>query len=122
MRLHFTAVSEQTSAFVPLHLGSRNSTKAGAGLTPTLLANDGKIVVISTQPLLDAHFNSANRRELTLYGNRNVTYTIQSSTNLANESFWRYRGAVFMGTNLFRTALVGDNPAPPAPAFFRLKQ
>jgi hypothetical protein len=116
-RVWFTPVAGYPSAFLPLPLEVVERTTMEPGLQPTLLVNDGRVAVIGAQPLLDAHFNSLNRRELTVYGNRNVSYTVQQTTNILTG--WAFRGVIPMGTNLTRPVPIGNIPAPPAPAWFR---
>ena len=118
-RLSFTAISGQTSGFFPLHVSSLNGTRAGAGLTPTLLANDGRIVVVGAQPLLEQLASGPGQRQAMLYGKIGVTYRIEYSTNLADKSSWKLRGTQAM-TNLFRALSLGTSPAPPV--FYRARQ
>jgi hypothetical protein len=116
-RVWFTPVAGFASAFLPLPLEIIERTTVEPELNPTMLIHDGRVAVIGAQPLLDAHFTSLNRRELTVYGNRNITYTIQQTTNITTG--WAFRGVIPMGTNLTRPVPVGNIPAPPAPAWFR---
>lgn len=121
-RLQFEALPDVTSAFVPLRASLTTGTRAEAGLDPTLLANDGRAVVIGTQPLLEPTFTSPTVRQLMLYGRRGVTYTVESSTNMANASAWRSRGTLpgSTMTNLFRVLPLTATPAPPV--FYRIRQ
>ena len=120
-RLHFTTVPGQASSFVPLDLGSMNGARAAAGNAPTLLANDGRVVVVGAKPLVEARAKGANQREVTLYGKRSTTYVIEYATNLVNGGTWRTRGTVFAAsmTNMTQTLLL-NTPAPPV--FFRARQ
>jgi hypothetical protein len=118
-RLRFTAVPGQTSAFVTLAISSMSSTRSAIGLTPTWLADDGRIAIISGQSLLEARLIDAGQRELTLYGKLGVAYTIESCTNFAPEGSWTFLQQVTL-TNLFQTLPAG-NPTSTA-IFFRAKQ
>jgi hypothetical protein len=111
-RLHFFANDGQTSAFVPLVVSSVQSTRADEGLAPTHLANDGRITVIGTQPLLENRFSTNGQREVVVYGRPGVNYPVQYATNLANGGTWFPRGTASMGTNLVRVVPVG-NTVPP---------
>src|SRR5262249_49506197 len=53
-RLHFTTLAGQSSAITSLSLSSVSGTKATDGLTPTHLANNGRIIIVGDQPLLEA--------------------------------------------------------------------
>ena len=121
-RLSFTAVTNQTSAFVPLELDSMHGAMAQAATRPTLMSTGGRIAIIGAQPLVDAHFSATGARELGLYGRRNATYIVQYSTNLANLTNWLQRGnAIAMGTNIFHTVPVGNIPNTNLPAVFRAR-
>jgi hypothetical protein len=112
----FTAVSNQSSAFVPLQVVALTGMKTNATPISRTLGQSGRVVVIANQPLLDAGFASDGSRQLTLYGKAWTSYAIEYSTNLNNPAGWsqvRY----FAQTNMV-TSLGGLGP--PAPnAFYR---
>jgi hypothetical protein len=120
-RLHFTATAGQSSSFVPLDLDSMSAGVMAAGVEPTLLINDGRVVVVGTRPLLEARITPANQREVTLYGRRNTSYVIEFSTNLVNGGTWRPRGTV-LGVNMtnLTQSLLLNLPAPPV--WYRARQ
>ncbi|MBK7998771.1 MAG: metallophosphoesterase, partial [Verrucomicrobia bacterium] len=120
-QLQFEAIAGVTSAFVPLHASLETGTRAEAGLEPTLLANDGRAVVIGTQPLLEPTFTSPTVRQMMLYGRRGTTYTVEASTNIANPLAWRARGTLpgATMTNLFRVLPLPATPAPPV--YYRIR-
>ncbi|HZT23514.1 MAG TPA: hypothetical protein VFB55_11470 [Verrucomicrobiae bacterium] len=114
--LAFTAVSNQTSAFVPLRVTALSGTKPDATPMARTLAQSGRVVVIANQPLLEAGFASDGSRQLTLYGKAWTSYAIEYSTNLNNPAGWTPTRH-FAQTNMV-TSLVGL--APPVPnAFYR---
>lgn len=121
-QLQFEAIAGATSAFVPLHASMEAVTRAEAGLEPTLLANDGRAVVIGAQPLLEPTFTSPTIRQMMLYGRRGTTYTVEASTNIANPLAWRSRGTLpgATMTNLFRSLPLPASPAPPV--YYRIRQ
>lgn len=121
-QLQFEAIAGVPSAFVPLQTSLTNITRAEAGLEPTLLANNGRAVVIGTQPLLEPTLTTPAVRQMMLYGRRGTTYTIEASTNIANPSAWRARGTLpgASMTNLFRVLPLTAAPAPPV--FYRIRQ
>ena len=120
-RLHFTATAGQASAFAPLDLDSMSAAVVAAGVQPTLLLNDGRVVVVGARPLLEARNKPGNQREITLYGRRATTYVIEYATSLTNGVTWRSRGTVFGSamTNLTQS-LILNLPAPPV--FYRARQ
>ena len=120
-RLHFTAAAGQTSSFVPLDLDSMSAAVRAAGVEPTLLLNDGRVVVVGARPLLEARLKPGNLREVTLYGRRGTTYVIEYATNLANGVTWRTRSTVQGAsmTNLTQSLFL-NIPAPPV--YYRARQ
>jgi hypothetical protein len=118
-QFHFTALLNQASAFVPLHVHSLTGTRAGTGLTPRSLANDGRLAIIGGEPLVETMPPANGQRRIMLYGKRGVTYTIQQSTNLGPTGVWAPRGSLTL-TNLFRPVIVGN--VPPPPVFYRARQ
>lgn len=121
-RLQFEAIAGAASAFVPLQTSFSAATRTEEGLDPTLLANNGRAVVIGSQPLLEPTFTSPTVRQMMLYGRRGVTYTVESSTNIANPLAWRSRGTLSGATmtNLFRVLPLNASPAPPV--YYRIRQ
>jgi hypothetical protein len=115
-RLNFTTVSNQTSAFVPLLIGSLAGTRSEAGFAPTPLANGGRAVIIGEQPLLDKLLLVTNKYRVTLYGNRNTTYQMQYATSLDAAALWNFRLNVPLTTTVSNVSL-GTLGAPPL--FFR---
>jgi hypothetical protein len=98
-RLNFTAISNQPSAIVHLLPQDFSVLRADGSALANLFAQQGKIVVIGQEPILEASLVSAQGRALTLYGNPGASYAIQSSTNLAQTN-WTHVMRVPM-TNLF---------------------
>lgn len=99
VQLNFTTVSNQPSAIVRLLPQTLSVSRADGSALTNLFAQQGKIVVIGQEPLLEASLVSASGRALTLYGNPGSSYGIQSSTNLHD---WIHVMRVPM-TNLFQT-------------------
>ena len=88
-RLHFTAVGGQISAFVPLTLNNAVGLRATPGLAPSALLHDGRVVVIGTQPLLEALASTnAPSRVLSIYGIPERSYRIDKTTTPANSGSW----------------------------------
>lgn len=118
--LRFVVRPQTNSAVVPIDVSDIQITPAGAGLTPTLLATDGKLMIVGSAPFLDARINSAGQREVTLYAQPG-NYTVQFSTNLADPQGWRLRGFVRVTNNLERTISGAGTPTN-IPVFFRVRQ
>jgi hypothetical protein len=116
-RLQFTTVSNQPSVFVPLTISSMAYTPAAAGLTPTLLANSGRITIIGAQGLLEARLTN-NQRQLVLYGKPGVTYTIESRFGFGPGTAWVTRSSFAM-TNSVRVVTAPSALAPLI--FYRLR-
>ena len=102
-RLHFTAVPVHASTIVPLQVrflagqralatGGGSGGSAGQFLPPTPLANDGRIIVLGEQPLIEGRLvrsGSQTRREISVYGLPNRSFTLQSSTQPDDEEAWQ---------------------------------
>jgi hypothetical protein len=118
-RLHFETLVGQPSAFAPLNISSVACARATDGLTPTMLVNDGRIVIVGAQAMLEAVLSGAGQRQLVLYSKPGVTNIIQSRTSLATSAVWANRNS-YTVTNLVRTV---PAPSPTAPLiFYRLRQ
>lgn len=87
-RLNFTAVPVQSSAFVPLHLDTVTAQRATSGLAPTALLNDGRLVIVNGQPLLEAALDRGGSRSLTLYGQPGTNYVIETTGTPSNPASW----------------------------------
>ena len=87
-RLNFTTVPVQSSAFVPLHLNSVAAQRATPGLAPTALLNEGRLVIVSGQPLLEAALGTGGARTLTLYGKPGTNYVIETTGTPASPASW----------------------------------
>ena len=80
--LRFRAVSNQSSAFVPLKWLSLNVTKSGNELMEDVFAQDGQITIIGREPLLGYNSDPDTRGFFTLYGNPWSSYAIEYTTRL----------------------------------------
>jgi hypothetical protein len=118
--LRFAIRPQTNSAVVPLRVSDIDITPARSGSTPTLLATDGKLMIVGSSPFLDARINSAGQREVTLYAQPG-NYTLQFSTNLTDPQGWRLRGFVRVTNNLER-AISGSGTPTNIPVFFRVRQ
>jgi hypothetical protein len=107
------------SAFVPLAATGISATRTDGSIFTNGIGQPGRIVVIGTQPLLDARLSNNSAPMLTLYGNPPDTYQISSSTNVTGTVVWTPFTNVTL-TNLFEFV------TPPASTnqmeFFRAMQ
>jgi hypothetical protein len=95
------------------------STIEDAGISPTLIANDGRVVILGEQSLLEGRFTGAGARQLLLYGKRGTNYTLQSRTGFGAGSSWANRITITV-TN------VPHSVTPPSAAlpiiYFRVRE
>ena len=97
--LGFTAASPQSSAFIPLQLRDVIGLQAEPGLAPTVLENDGRVVAVNGEPLLES-FQNGSARSLTLYGKPGTNYQLETSSNLG--ASWQPWQSVTL-SNLFQS-------------------
>jgi len=83
LKLNFTAVTSQNSAFVPLTLGLVDAIKPGNVVYSNYVSHPGAIAVVQDKPLLIAGLGASHSRNLTLLGRLNESYQLQFSTNLS---------------------------------------
>jgi hypothetical protein len=117
-RLHFNTTSDQISAIVPLTIESLTYTRMETGPDPTVILNDGRVVILGNRPLLEARLNGG-QRQLVLYGRVGSNYTIQSRLNLAPGNAWANRSTLTM-TNSVRVVPAPSQTAPVI--YFQLRQ
>jgi hypothetical protein len=97
--LGFVARANQPSAIVPLLVSSAQAMQANGVAVPRVVGVDGRVVIVSSRPVLEALIATNGQRMLMLYGQSNVTYDIESTTSLNPTVVWTlyWRGGV---TNL----------------------
>lgn len=97
--LRFTGVSTQ-SAFVPITLSAITAQQTNGLPVPRTIANNGRVVVVAEEPLLEALVMTNHQRQLVLYGPPGQDYIIESSSQLG-ASQWQ---TAWQGTmsNLYR--------------------
>ena len=115
--LGFTAVSDQSSAFVPLPIIDVTGLKVDSNLVANAYGGAGRVVVVGPEPLLEAGLFTNRNVLLTLYGNPGSDYVFEWKTNLLDAA-WQ-PGWSWVMTNLWQTLEVpGTNPAQ----FFRARR
>jgi len=114
-RLHFTATAGQTSAFIPLNIEDVICDRAQAGLEPSSIVNNNRIVVIGTDSLLEAVLSASGQRQLIIYGPAG-SYIIETSTDPRNGwTTWQQ----VTTTSLTHTVPLPNNQAN---VFYRLRR
>ena len=90
------------------------------GLEPTILVNDGRVVVMGEKALLEPVLVTPPLRRILVYVRPGTSYTIESSTNLANPAAWRLFATVPASQIPVRSLSLGSSPAPPI--YYRIRQ
>jgi hypothetical protein len=88
-QLNFTTASNDSSAFVQLQPQSIQATNPNPAAAISFLANQGQIVIVGPQSLLQASTDTGGIRKLKLYGIPWASFEIQYSTNLADPNGWK---------------------------------
>jgi hypothetical protein len=106
--LGFLARGSQPSTVVPLLLSSAQALQANGVAVPRVIGADGRVVIVSAQPVIESLIATNGQRMLMLYGQSNVIYDIESTTNLNPTVVWTlfWRGGV---TNLVQPVVPGTN-------------
>jgi hypothetical protein len=99
--LCFTAVTNQSSAFLSLQLGESIGTQPDGTLVTNYLSQAGRVVV-GQEPLLEAVIATNGQPQLILYGLVGTTNTIQVNPDLGNATGWQPACQVTL-TNLWQT-------------------
>ena len=94
------------STFVPLTIANMGATASNNSPLTNLIGQSGRVVVIGSQPLLEASLGTNSSRLLTLYGNSGVSYNLLTTTNLNAGSSWSTAGSATL-TNLFQVINLG---------------
>jgi hypothetical protein len=86
-QLTFTAVSTQ-SAFVNLTLSSLNARQTNGLPVTHTIPGSGRVVVVASEPLLEASLFANSQRQLTLYGPPGTGYRIEKTAALSPSPLW----------------------------------
>jgi hypothetical protein len=116
-QLNFTVVTNQASAFLPVIPEAQQVVNADGSLTTEFQAQEGQIVIVGRQPVLQALSPTpGGARSLALYGNPGTNYQLQASTDLGNPAAWHNVLSISM-TNIMQI-ISGLETNPPA-IFYR---
>jgi RHS repeat-associated protein len=108
--LHFTAVTNQSSAFAGLAFKDLAGHQPDGNSVANFEPQSGRVVVVGEEPLLECVFATNGRPMLILYGEPASGYGIDSRTNLSN-GFWQP-----LPTNLTLSNLWLELTPPPSPS------
>lgn len=86
-QLTFTAVSTQ-SAFVNLNLGGLSARQTNGLPVTHTLPGAGRVVVVASEPLLEATLLTNSQRQLVLYGPPGIGYRIEKTAELSPGVQW----------------------------------
>jgi hypothetical protein len=111
-QLGFTALPNQSSAFVPLAISDVTSLKLDGDTAANAFGLPGRVVVIGPEPLLEAWWDTNRRPRLRLYGNPAHGHVLEWKTHLF-DAFWQSGPGVSL-TNLSQDFEVPNN----APSLF----
>jgi hypothetical protein len=76
------------AAFVPLVVTNISAMASDNSPATNLLSQNGRVVVIGPQSMLEASLDTNSNPTLTLYGHPGVSYDVLSTTNLADGGSW----------------------------------
>lgn len=86
-QLAFAAVADRPSAFVPLEISEPANLQTNGLPTVHTIAENGRVVIVGGEPLLEALPPNQGRPHLVLYGPP-ATYRIEAATNAAPTGGW----------------------------------
>ena len=89
------------SSFAPLAFTGVGLATPSNAPTPYIVFQNGRVVVIDSQVLLEGSLDASGHRILVLYGNPGVCYQILCTTNLGFPNSWNAIDEVIL-TNLFQ--------------------
>jgi hypothetical protein len=100
------------SAFVPLAPTDMGAAALDNSPITCFIGQNGRVVVIGSQSLLESWLDTNFHPMLTVYGNPGLSYEILTTTNLTNPNNWSVFGNVLL-TNLFQFINLdsGTNPS-----------
>jgi RHS repeat-associated protein len=119
-QVHFTAESNQPSAFVPLQIPGVTAVQADGIPFTSGVGASGQLVIIGEQPLLEAMLATNGQRQMVLYGRPARSYAIEANTNLLNVAGWQVALPSVTMTNVTELLEAPDQTQPKV--FYRARQ
>ena len=98
--LNFSTVASQSSAFVTLQLDDMVGLGSNGIPAHNFSSQQGRLVIIAEEPLLEAGFSTDGQPLLTFYGKPGTNYVIEYSTTLESPMSWQFLAPISL-TNLF---------------------
>ena len=117
-QLQFQAIAGQDSAIVSVPGSGSQCVKADSSIYTNAVGSGFEVAVIGAQPLLEPAPSATTDNVLTIYGNPQSTYQVETATNLTSPVTWGL-AVTFTQTNLTQTVSV-PNGSPVV--FYRLVQ
>ena len=118
-QINFTTPAGQSSAFVPLQIAAIDGRHGDNSPFALQFVQNGRVIVIAEEPLLEAQLAPDGSRSLILYGKPGASYQIQAANSVGIGDNWNDWTLVSL-TNLSQ-AISAVNPPWPV-AFFRAYQ
>jgi hypothetical protein len=117
-QLQFQALAGQDSVVVPVPVCGSQCVKADSSIYDNVVSAGLNVTVIGVHPLLAPAPAVGGNNLLTVYGNPQSTYQVESATSLSSPVTWQ-PALTFTQTNLMQTVAV-PNTSPTV--FYRLVQ
>jgi hypothetical protein len=106
------------SAFVPVLVSNVVAVQTNGLPMPHTLATPGRVVMVASQPLLEALVQTNGQRSLRFYGPPGALFSLQQASDPAGP--WQPVATGLSITNLIH--VWPDLPTTNSPAFYRLRQ
>jgi hypothetical protein len=95
------------TAFAPLIVTNMASSHADDSPATNFFTQDGRVVLVGAQSLLEASLDTNSNAVLTLYGLPGTTYDLLTTTNLIDGGSWRAFEEVTL-SDLFQVISLGS--------------
>jgi hypothetical protein len=86
--LHFTAISNQSSAFVPLLLDNAVGLQPDGTEVRNFAPQAGRVVIVGEEPLLEALPSTNGQVQVILYARPGATHLLQTTVELPAQGSW----------------------------------
>jgi hypothetical protein len=100
--LYFTAVTNQSSAFLSVQLGESVGTQPDGTLVTNYVSQAGRVVIVGEEPLLEAGLNTNRAPVLVFFGHPGTNYVVETNEDIGNTNGWQPAWQWTM-TNLVQT-------------------
>jgi hypothetical protein len=107
----FTALTNQSSAFVPVSVEDVAAAEANGTTVTSGVGMGTRLIIIGQEPLLEGVLGTTGQRSVVLYGQLGALYTLESATNLLSGTLWLPVLEQFAQTNKGQAIMVPTVPA-----------